>query len=117
MAETNRVFAALLKRIRAICLSLPDAYEGEVRGDPAFLVGRRVFAGFGKVIPWGPTIRFRLGMDRRNELLKDARFFPTPYATHLGWVSMKLRSGTKWNDVEALIREAYHRAGKRIGKL
>ncbi len=34
--------------------------------------------------------RDEIGFDRQEELLEDARFYPTPYAAHQGWVSLKI---------------------------
>lgn len=57
----------LLERVRSICLSMPETSEHEVRGNPTFFAGKRVFAGFGKVIAWGQAIRFNVGPDRREK--------------------------------------------------
>ena len=40
-------------------------------------------------------------------MLKEDRFFPTPYAAHQGWVSLKLDVNTDWEEVKGLVREAY----------
>jgi hypothetical protein len=40
-------------------------------------------------------------------LLKDARFFPTPYAAHQGWVSLRVDGQTDWSQVDRLLREAF----------
>ena len=48
-------------------------------------------------------------MYRQEELLKDDRFFPTPYAAHRGWVSLWINEQTDWDQVRGLLREAYRR--------
>ncbi len=48
-----------------------------------------------------------MGFDRQEELLRDGRFYPTPYAARQGWVSLRLDGKTDWSEVKSLIREAY----------
>ena len=95
-----------LKAIRAICIALPEASEVEAWGHPTFRAGKKMFAALGEGEE-GLTIGLKVGFDRQEELLKDARFFPTPYAAHQGWVSLRLGSKTDWKEVEGLVREAY----------
>jgi predicted DNA-binding protein (MmcQ/YjbR family) len=66
-----------------------------------------MFAGFGESSAEGSTLGMKVGFDRQEELLKDDRFFPTPYAAHQGWVSLKLDGITDWDEVKELVREAY----------
>jgi predicted DNA-binding protein (MmcQ/YjbR family) len=98
----------ILERVRAICLALPEAVEVEAWGHPTFRAGKKMFAGFGEIPDWGLALGLKVGFERQEELLKDsARFFPTPYATHQGWVSVKIDSKTDWNEVKQLVVEAY----------
>jgi predicted DNA-binding protein (MmcQ/YjbR family) len=53
------------------------------------------------------SIGLKVGFERQDELLKDHRFFPTPYAAHQGWVSLSIDGKTDWEDVRDLVREAY----------
>jgi predicted DNA-binding protein (MmcQ/YjbR family) len=95
-------------KLRAICLALPEAREVEAWGHPTFRAGTKMFAACG-----GEESDFSLGMkvghDRQAELLKDDRFFPTPYAAHQGWVSLRIDKKTDWSEVATLVREAYRR--------
>jgi predicted DNA-binding protein (MmcQ/YjbR family) len=104
---TTRLSGQTLKAVRSICLSLPEACEVEAWGHPTFRAGKKMFAAFGDVVPWGPTLGLKVGFDRQEELLKDARFFPTPYAAHQGWVSLRLDGKIDWDEVKGLLREAY----------
>ena len=106
-----------LQEVRALCLALPEVVEVEAWGHPTFRAGKKMFAGFGETVPWGLTLGLKVGFDRQEDLLKDARFFPTPYAAHQGWVSLKLDTNTDWQEVAALIREAYQQVAlKRMLK-
>jgi predicted DNA-binding protein (MmcQ/YjbR family) len=95
-----------LKKVRALCLALPESSEVEAWGHSTFRAGKKMFAAFGKGEE-GLTLGLKVGHDRQEELLQDARFFPTPYAAHQGWVSLRLDGKTDWDEVARLIREAY----------
>jgi predicted DNA-binding protein (MmcQ/YjbR family) len=108
--------AKLLARVRSICLALPEAVEVEAWGHPTFRAGKKMFAAFG-----GEgndlTIGLKVGFDRQEELLQDERFFPTPYAAHQGWVSLRLDGEVDWDEVDGLVREAYRQVAlKRMLK-
>ena len=58
-----------------------------------------------------------MGFERQEELLKDERFYPTPYAAHQGWVSLRIDGQTDWDEVSGLVREAYRQVAlKRMLK-
>jgi len=114
---TAKGYDKLLKQVRAICLALPETCEIEAWGHPTFRAGKKMFAAFG-----GEgndlTIGLKVGHDRQDELLRDDRFFPTPYAARQGWVSLRLDSTTDWDEVSGLAREAYRQvANKRMLKV
>jgi predicted DNA-binding protein (MmcQ/YjbR family) len=95
-----------LKKVRAICLAWPEAHEVEAWGHPTFRAGKKMFAGFGQDDD-GIVIGLSVGYERQDELLNDERFFPTPYAARLGWVSIHIDGKTDWNELRGLIQEAY----------
>jgi predicted DNA-binding protein (MmcQ/YjbR family) len=101
-----REYDRALKKIRSICLALPEATEVEAWGHPTFRAGKKMFAAFGKG-PEGISLGLKVGFDRQEQLLKDDRFFPTPYAARQGWVSLRINAMTDWREVEKLVREAY----------
>jgi predicted DNA-binding protein (MmcQ/YjbR family) len=98
----------LLKRLRELVLALPEANEVEAWGHPTFRAGKKMFAACGGV-PGNFTLGLGVGHDRQEELLRDSRFFPTPYAAHRGWVSLHLDGKTDWDEVDGLLREAYRK--------
>src|SRR5690348_2356287 len=103
---TTRDHDKVLKKVRSICLALPETSEVEAWGHPTFRAGKKMFAACGNeagVL----TIGLKVGFDRQEELLKDDRFYPTPYAAHQGWVSIRLSNATDWDEVRGLVREAY----------
>jgi predicted DNA-binding protein (MmcQ/YjbR family) len=105
-----------LKKVRGLCLALPEAKEVEAWGHPTFRAGKKMFAGYGAT-DGVPTLGLKMSFERQEELLKDDRFFPTPYAARQGWVSLRLGKDTDWDELRALVREAYQQVAlKRMLK-
>ena len=98
-----------LKKLRSICLALPEAAEVEAWGHPTFRAGKKMFAAFGEGVEGmaGLSLGVKVGFERQDELLQDSRFFPTPYAAHQGWVSLSIDRKTDWMEVRGLLVEAY----------
>ena len=48
-----------------------------------------------------------LAMSHARALVKQARFWPSPYVGKHGWVSMDVTLRKNWDEVAALIRESY----------
>jgi predicted DNA-binding protein (MmcQ/YjbR family) len=102
-----------LEQIRAICGTLPEAREVEAWGHPTFRAGKKMFAGFG-AMEGVRSLGLKVGFDRQEQLLKDKRFFPTPYAAHQGWVSLRFDdSPTDWDEVRELLCEAYRQVANQ----
>src|SRR5262245_32456339 len=95
-----------LTRVRSACLALPETQEVEAWGHPTFRAGKKMFAGFGEGED-GMSLGLKVGFERQEELLKDERFYPTPYAAHQGWVSLRINAETDWDELGRLVREAY----------
>jgi predicted DNA-binding protein (MmcQ/YjbR family) len=101
-----------LKEVRNLCLAMPETTEVEAWGHPTFRAGKKMFAAFGHDED-GLTIGLKVGHDRQEELLRDERFYPTPYAAHQGWVSLHVDGRTDWAEVKGLVREAYQQVALR----
>ncbi len=101
-----KVFERALKQVRSLCLALPETREVLAWGHPTFRAGKKMFAGFGEDDE-GLTLGLKVGFDRQDELLRDDRFFPTPYAARQGWVSLRIDAKTDWGEVRGLVGEAY----------
>src|SRR5205807_7095634 len=105
-----------LKQVRSLCLALPESKEVEAWGHATFRAGKKMFAAFGEGAE-GMSVGLKVGHDRQEELLRDGRFFPTPYAAHQGWVSLRIDGTTDWDEVRGLVREAYRQVAlKRMLK-
>jgi predicted DNA-binding protein (MmcQ/YjbR family) len=113
---SGRAHDQALTELRAICLALPEASEVEAWGHPTFRAGKKMFAAFGAQAG-ELAIGLKVGHERQEELLNDGRFFPTPYAAHQGWVSLRVDGNTDWDEVRRLVREAYRQVAlKRMLK-
>jgi predicted DNA-binding protein (MmcQ/YjbR family) len=107
----------ILKRLRAECLKLPNVTETRTWGHPNFRIGGekgRLFCGFGdhKDV-W--SIGFNVGKPVQREMLKKdpKRFFPTPYAGHLGWVSMRVDGRISWAIVRKLLKQSHANTSRK----
>lgn len=96
------------ERLRAICLTLPEAVEKETWGDPTFRVRDKIFAmrraGDGRVSLWckaPPGSQMVLvGAD-------PERFFVPPYVGPKGWIGMRFDTDPDWDEVKALVTRSY----------
>ena len=102
----------ILAKLRSICLALPETKEVEAWGHPTFRAGKKMFAGFGADED-SLSLGLSVGFQRQDELLQDERFYPTPYAARLGWVSLRINSKTDWDELAGLLREAYRQVALR----
>ena len=104
--NSDKKLDRLLPNVRDLCLALPEAKEVEAWGHPTFRAGKKMFAAYGDD-DGKPTLGMKVGFERQEELLKDSRFYPTPYAARQGWVSLHLSNKTNWSEIAALLRESY----------
>ena len=104
--------AAVLERLRTICLALPETSERLSHGAPSFFVGgKRCFLmllddhhGDGTFGVWCAA------PPGNQELLIDAdssRFFRPPYVGHRGWLGVSLNAGVDWDELEGIVEDAF----------
>ena len=97
---------AILKKLRKICLSLPDTVEDEKWGKPHFCVVEKIFAGCGEENDKF-VIGFKLEMSHAKSIIKKPGFWKAPYVGHKGWVSMDPTVVDDWKLIEELVNESY----------
>ena len=109
MAKTKP--SEILKRVRAICLSLPESTEKEAWSAPTFRVKNKMFAMF--VNDHHGDGRIALWLDAPpgdQELLVAAdpvRFFVPPYQGPYGWIGVRVDLDPDWDEVRELVVDAY----------
>jgi predicted DNA-binding protein (MmcQ/YjbR family) len=103
-----------LKKLRALCLSFPEASEASCWGHPNFKAGKKTFVTFERV-KGRPSIAFRLDPDDIARLLgrlkaaptgSRKQFFVTPYGRGQ-WVSLWADRALDWRAVDDLVERGY----------
>jgi predicted DNA-binding protein (MmcQ/YjbR family) len=97
---------AALAKISALCLALPDTKLTMTWGSPHFRVADKIFCGFGSE-DGKQVMGVKLAMSHARAVVKQARFWPSPYVGKHGWVSMDVTERKSWDEVAGLIRESY----------
>jgi len=83
VAPKKGLHAALLIKLREICLALPEVVETIKWRHPTFEAGKKIFAVLDHY-HGRPCIAFRTSMEEQKKLCRDERFFPAPYAAKRG---------------------------------
>jgi hypothetical protein len=101
-----------LDRLRRICLALPEATERLSHGEPTWFVrDKKVFVTFDNDHHHAGHVGFWCAAPPgAQEALVDSapeRFFRPPYVGHRGWLGVRLDVDVDWDEVEALVRDAY----------
>lgn len=83
-----------VKRVRAICMAMPDVSEKLSHGEPAWFTAKRMFAMFsnnhhqdGHIAVWIPAAPGVQGMLVQNW---PRKFYRPPYLGPSGWVGIEL---------------------------
>jgi hypothetical protein len=111
-----------LPRVRELCLALPETSERLSHGSPTFFIrDKTTFVmylddhhGDGRMALWcaaPPGVQAELleaerGADDEPDPATE-RFFRPPYVGHRGWIGVRLDRDVGWDEVEAIVREAY----------
>ncbi len=107
------------RRVRKICLALPEVTEKPSHGSPGFFVGKQ----FVMLWPDGHHARefphlwcaAPLGVQEALVAEYPQRFFRPPYVGTRGWVGVRLDGGVDWDLVASLCEDAYRTvAPKRL---
>jgi hypothetical protein len=109
----------LLRRLRSICVALPEVTERPSHGAPTFFVRQRpaflmawIDGHHDRPLPhfWcaGPP-------GAQDALVEGApeRFFRPPYVGHRGWIGVSLDGRPDWAEVEDLCEDAYRSVAPR----
>lgn len=109
---------AVLGKLRAICLALPESSEATQFGSPVWRAGRKVFAqawcyrGDRRL-----QLGFWVGVDQQGLLLRDPLFSIPPYMGHNGWIALDVTRKASWPEIRSLAVSSYrHFALQRMLK-
>jgi len=103
---------AALERIRSLALALPEVTERLSHGSPTFFIrGKKTFANFidghhhdGRLALW---LAAPDGVQATLAETEPERFFRPPYVGHRGWLGVRLDVSPDWDEIGAIIEEAY----------
>ena len=104
--------AAIVERVRKLCLALPETSERLSHGAPTFFVReKRSFVmvmqnhhGDGIFGLWCAA------PPGNQELLVAAdpeRFFRPPYVGHRGWLGVRLDGAVDWDEIAGIVEDAW----------
>ncbi|MFN2593720.1 MAG: MmcQ/YjbR family DNA-binding protein [Actinomycetota bacterium] len=104
--------AQALRKVRAVCLGLPETNERLSHGSPTFFIrDKKTFATFlddhhgdGRLALWcaAPT-----GMQQTLIAGAPEHYFVPPYVGHRGWVGVRLDRALDWDEVAGVLEEAF----------
>jgi predicted DNA-binding protein (MmcQ/YjbR family) len=95
----------VVQKLRALCLAFPEVSESASWGHPNFRAGKRTFATF-EIIGGRPSVAFRLDTADVEHLLRQKRFFTTPYGRGQ-WISVWADGPLNWRLVAKLLDRSY----------
>ena len=105
---------AVLKKLRPVCLGLPESTEGRQFGHPVWLAGKKTF-GMARYAGARLTLCFWVGVEQQGFLTADPRYQIPPYFGHNGWIALDVTEACDWKEVEGLVLQSYrHFALKRM---
>jgi hypothetical protein len=101
-----------LRRIRKVCLALPEVSERLSHGEPTFFIrGKRAFVmmvdnhhGDGRFAIWCAAPE---GMQQMLVEADPERFFVPPYVGHRGWLGFRLDRQFDEDELAGIVEDAY----------
>lgn len=97
---------AILKKLRALCMKLPDARETVTFGHPTFQAGKKTFCVL-EEYKGELCIVFKAELPDQQALIQSPRFFTAPYIGKHGWVSLRASGKLDWGEVRDLVTESH----------
>ena len=101
---------AALKRVRALCLALPEATERLSHGSPTFFAKKSFVMflndhhGDGRLAVWCAAPE---GAQPALIAADPERFFRPPYVGPAGWIGVRLDVRPNWDEIAGIIEDAY----------
>ncbi len=111
--RTRRVpRSSVLRRVRGLCLALPETSERMSHGQPTFFIGgKTTFVMYmdnhhndGRLALWcAATSEIQQMLIRSSP---ECYFMP-PYVGYRGWVGVRLDRNLPWSEIAVLIEDAF----------
>jgi predicted DNA-binding protein (MmcQ/YjbR family) len=110
-SDDGRFERAVFRRLRRVCLALPEATETSAWGHPNFRAGKRTFCAF-ELFRDRPSVAFRVTPAEAKQLRRKRHFFLTPYGRGV-WVSRWLDVDGDADSLATLIDRSYRQVAPR----
>jgi len=102
----------ILKRLRKICMALPEVTERLSHGDPTWFVrDKKVFVSFddhhhgadriAMTCPAPPGVQAAVVEEEPH------RFYVPAYVGHRGWIGVRLDVDVDWDEIAGIVEDAY----------
>jgi hypothetical protein len=105
---------AVLKKLRKVCLQLPESREQRQFGNPAWQAGKKTFA-LARHDGTRLTLCFWVGVDQQGLMIEDPRYRIPAYMGRNGWIALDVSDHCDWREIEGLSMNSYrHFALKRM---
>jgi predicted DNA-binding protein (MmcQ/YjbR family) len=99
---------AVLKEMRAICLSFPETTEAAQFGHPVWRAGKKMFAqAYCYRSDFKLQVSFWVGADQQALLIRDKQFSIPPYMGHNGWIAVDVSKTANWKEIRSLALFSY----------
>jgi predicted DNA-binding protein (MmcQ/YjbR family) len=99
----------VLSRLQQICNRLPSAQMGTDKFEHvSFRVSNKPFVILGED-QGKPSLAIKADLTTQDSLVREGRFFRTPYVGQHGWVTLRDDVRADWDELEELITDAYRR--------
>lgn len=103
---------AALARLRALCSGYPEVTERLSHGTPTFFIReKKTLCSIwdhhhddGRLAMWCPA---PAGVQAELADREPERFFVPKYVGHRGWIGLRLDVDPDWDEVDAILRDAY----------
>jgi hypothetical protein len=115
---TTRQSEAALKRVRKICLALPEVSERLSHGAPSFFIrGKKTLCMFvddhhgdGILGIWCPAFP---GVQEELVMTEPDRFYRPPYVGPSGWVGVRLDRDVDWDEIAEIVADSYRKVAPK----
>ncbi len=107
-----------LRRVRAICMALPEVQERPSHSAPTWFVrGKKSIAMFhddhhgdGRLALWCAA---PVGVQAELVDAEPERFFLPPYVAHRGWIGVRLDVDPDWAEIAGILADAFRQVAPR----
>lgn len=108
----SKVVETVLRKVREMCMDLPEVNERLSHGAPTFFIrDKKTFVMFhndhhgdGKLGIWAAAPP---GAQEALISSNPSRYYRPAYVGHRGWIGMRLEGKANWDEVEGVIEDAY----------